>query len=87
MELVLKSFPGKDNSLETLFWDFLIVFIVSSRVLTPPWNIDLTPFYLTLPPDSFFKEIQDFISRSEIERWNMNIQLQNLKIKGKLGFF
>ena len=30
-----------------VFWYHLIV---SSRVSVPPWNIDLTPFYLAPPP-------------------------------------
>ena len=90
---------------------------MSSRVSAPPWNIDLTPFYLGSPyqqpaskfwrtwfsplkctivqkcKDSFFKETQAFISNDEVrtqvnfEIWNMNMQLQNLKIKEELGFF
>ena len=54
----------------------------------PPWNVPLSK-----NADSFFKETQAFIFNDEVrtqlnfEIWNMNMQLQNLKIKEELGFF
>ena len=85
---------------------------MSSRVSTPPWNIDLITFnlgpprifYLLAPvhppppplemylrpkkQTHFFQET-DFIFNNEItfERWNINMHLQSLRIKGELGFF
>ena len=100
--------------------------LMSSRVSAPPWNIDLTPFYLAhlktilnmsdhLPPfmsnqaskfwrtwlspplkcilvqksNTHFLKKQKILfpalkNKNTFECWNMNMQLQNLKIKGDL---
>ena len=99
---------------------------MSSRVSTPTWRIDLTPFYLvppwkkilnlSYPPPLFwgkplkiseklthplemysrpkkqgliFKRNKRFYFRqwnqNRFERWNMNIQLQNLQINGEIS--
>ena len=99
---------------------------MSSRVSTPTWRIDLTPFYLvspwkkilnlSYPPSLFwgnplkiseklthplemysrpkkqgliFKRNKRFYFRqwnqNRFERWNMNIQLQNLQINGEIS--
>ena len=119
-----------------LAWWIWFVSIVSSRVSVPPWNIDLTSFYLdppqkinsksvrppfydqsllkmlenltpTLPhppprpssytvpsskkANTYFLKKQNIlfpiIKWNTFELWNMNIQLQNLKMEGELGLF
>ena len=59
---------------------FFNIFIVS-RLSAPPWNTELTSFcrgqFLSNLPQTFFKEIKDFITNNEKEHlWML-----------KLGFF
>ena len=79
-----KGTPGKTKPVWT---------IVSSRVSAPILENLTPPLKCTLVQknkDSFFKGKKNIYfqqwNENTFESWNLNIQLQNLKVKGELGF-